>query len=350
MGTAFATTGALTRTITTCTRRWRAASGLIVALPTTSTPARCASSRRGRCVPVPKAIKRPVYVNHIRGIDPRETDAKRERQIRVYTAAEIEVMREACKLGREVLNEAHKACRVGVTTDEVDRVVHEACVERGVYPSPLGYGFFPKSCCTSVNEVVCHGIPDSRELAEGDICNVDVSIYHRGMHADLNETYCIGNVDQRTQDLLATTYECLWKAIAACKPGAFYRDLGDVITKHAKSKKFSVVKTYCGHGVGELFHTSPTVPHYANNKAVGIMKPGHIFTIEPMINEGTWREERWPDDWTSATVDGRKSAQFEETLLITEKGVEVLTKGTYVPPGVDLAALKTGKKKVNLLL
>lgn len=285
---------------------------------------------------VPQHIPRPVYVGHPRRIDTRETDAKRERQVHIHTPAEIASMREACRLAREVLDEAHKACRVGTTTDEVDRVVHEACIERNAYPSPLEYGFFPKSCCTSVNEVVCHGIPDSRELQDGDICNVDVSLYFKGFHADLNETYAIGNVDARSKQLIATTYDCLWKAIEKCKPGYFYRDLGDVITKTAKAGKCSVVKTYCGHGVGELFHTSPTVPHYANNKAVGVMKAGHIFTIEPMINAGGWKEIRWPDDWTSATADGERSAQFEETLLITETGVEVLTKGTYVPEGATM--------------
>jgi methionyl aminopeptidase len=294
---------------------------------------------------VPEDIPRPCYVSHPRGIDPRETDRKREKQIASNTAKEIEIMREACKLGREVLNEAHKACRVGNTTDEVDRVVHEACLERKCYPSPLMYGFFPKSCCTSVNEVVCHGIPDSRPLQDGDIVNVDVSIYFKGMHADLNETYCVGNVDEKGKKLIAATYDCLWKAIAKCKPGTFYRDLGDVITKHAKSQKCSVVRTYCGHGVGELFHCSPTVPHYANNKAVGTMKPGHIFTIEPMINEGAWKEIRWPDDWTSTTIDGKRSAQFEETLLITETGVEVLTRGTFIPEGATMSPDEVLKPK-----
>jgi hypothetical protein len=154
-------------------------------------------------------------------------------------------MREVCKLGREVLDEAHRACRVGVTTDEIDRVVHEACVERNCYPSPLGYGHFPKSCCTSVNEVVCHGIPDSTELKDGDIINVDVSVFHKGMHGDLNETYCVGNVDARGRELVAATYDCLWRAIAMCKPGVLYRDVGDVITKEAKLHKLSVVRTYC---------------------------------------------------------------------------------------------------------
>ncbi len=194
---------------------------------------------------VPPEIKRPVYVTHPRGVDPRETDAKREKLIACNTAKEIALMREACRLGREVLDEAHRACRPGITTDEIDRIVHEACIERGCYPSPLGYGHFPKSCCTSVNEVVCHGIPDTTVLKDGDIINVDVSVYYKGMHADLNETYCVGNVDAKGRELVAATYDCLWRAIQMCKPGVLYRDVGDVITKEAKLHKLSVVRTYC---------------------------------------------------------------------------------------------------------
>ena len=602
-------------------------------------------TRKGKVGPprlVPPEIRRPVYVTNPRGVDPRETDAKREKMIACNTGKEIEIMRRVCAMGREVLDIAHRACRVGITTDEIDRIVHEATIERGAYPSPLGYGFFPKSCCTSVNDVVCHGVPDTTVLKDGDIINVDVSLYFQGMHADLNETYCIGNVDARGRELVAATYDCMWRAIKMCKPGVFYRDLGDVITKEAKAHNFSVIRTYCladdmqiltqdgfmgypelqaavdadpefrvaeyvpqldehgcqdggkfrfvrpsrvvynapgtddrlvmfgnsllvtrdhdmyaatapqsefkktkasdlqqhqqhlvfqgrakhgtevssllsedsemvcvfgldsdaklsafltlyglwlvgadketdfyrlqlgvlgasavevlehyfaggvavwnrpqwqmravvegmshsrkdsilapsiavrdmavrllllagfcaqfdsvgdgsswevrfgaqheqpivhqvseveynsytwcvtvdsgfimtrrvlerrshdkavlqatqpvvvgncGHGTGELFHCSPTVPHYANNKATGRMQPGHIFTIEPMINEGDWKEFRWPDDWTSTTQDGMRSAQFEETILITEDGYEVLTKGSYIPEGARL--------------
>jgi len=215
-------------------------------------------------------------------------------------------MRIASTLGAEVLAIAGKMAKPGVTTDEIDRVVHEAIIERNCYPSPLNYRGFPKSVCTSVNEVICHGIPDNRELVDGDIMNCDVTVFYNGFHADLNETWLIGDSHTEKDKLLVqTTYECLELAIAACKPGKLYRDVGAVIQKHASKNGLSVVRTYCGHGVGELFHCSPSVPHYARNKAVGTMKPGHIFTIEPMINQGDWGDTTWPDGWTAVTTDGK---------------------------------------------
>jgi methionyl aminopeptidase len=232
------------------------------------------------------------------------------------------------------LAKAGKIAKPGVTTDEIDRVVHDACIERNCYPSPLNYRGFPKSVCTSINEVVCHGIPDSRELVDGDICNIDVTVYHDGYHGDLNETWLIGdNVSEEKKKLVQTAYECLELAIEKVKPGMFYRDIGSIISKHAHQRGCSVVRTYCGHGIGKLFHCAPNVPHYARNKAIGVMKPGHIFTIEPMINLGKWGDTLWPDDWIAVTLDGKPSAQFEHTMLVTETGVEVLTKrihGTYI--------------------
>lgn len=198
-------------------------------------------------------------------------------------------MRIAGKIGRLVLDTAHKAVAVGVTTDEIDQVVHETCIENDCYPSPLNYYKFPKSVCSSVNEVICHGIPDRRPLQDGDICNLDVTIYHHGYHADLNETYLVGNVNKKGKHLVRSTYECLQKAIEICKPGTHYKEIGNVIEEYISKQKFSVVRSYCGHGVGKLFHTLPNVPHYKNNNAFGTMKPGHIFTIEPMINEGNWK-------------------------------------------------------------
>ncbi|SAM01724.1 hypothetical protein [Absidia glauca] len=245
--------------------------------------------------------------------------------IKVLSDKEIEAMRKVCKIGREVLDIGAAAIRPGITTDEIDRIIHEATIERGAYPSPLNYYKFPKSVCTSVNEVICHGIPDQRPLKDGDIVNLDVSCYFEGFHGDLNETYLVGNVDAKGQLLVKTARECLEKAIALVKPGVRYRDFGKVIEDHAKKHGFSVVRTFCGHGINQLFHCSPNVPHYANNKAVGIMKAGHVFTIEPMICEGTWRDQLWPDNWTAVTVDGGRSAQFEHTLLVTETGVEILT-------------------------
>ncbi|KAJ3085937.1 Methionine aminopeptidase 1 [Quaeritorhiza haematococci] len=272
---------------------------------------------------VPAHIGRPDYADHGRPIS--EQAIRGSTKIEALKPDEIEKMRTVCKLAREVLNEGGKAVKIGVTTDEIDRIVHEACVERDSYPSPLNYHGFPKSCCTSVNEVICHGIPDQYELKDGDIVNIDVSLFHDGFHADLNATYLVGNVDDAGRHLVQSTRECLDKAIEIVKPGTLYREIGNVISKHAQTAGLSVVRTYCGHGVHKFFHCAPSVPHYAKNKAVGVMKPGHTFTIEPMICEGKWRDESWPDGWTAVTVDGKRSAQFEETLLVTETGVEVLT-------------------------
>jgi len=279
--------------------------------------------------PVPAHIIRPDYA--VTGIP--VSESTRTRGIYANNAEEIEGIRIACKIGREVLDIAGAAVKVGMTTDEIDRIVHEATIERNAYPSPLNYKGFKKSCCTSVNEIVCHGIPDSRPLEDGDIVNVDVSVYFGGFHADLNETFLVGNVDERGKLLVQTTYESLNKSIEICKPGALYRDLGEIITRVVTKQGFSVIRSFCGHGVGRLFHDDPSIPHYARNKAIGTMKPGHVFTIEPMINEGTYRDMFWPDDWTCATEDGKRSAQFEHTILITETGHEVLTlrtKGSYI--------------------
>eukprot|EP00051_Salpingoeca_urceolata_P006996 m.92634 g.92634 ORF g.92634 m.92634 type:complete len:374 (+) comp15071_c0_seq6:123-1244(+) len=273
---------------------------------------------------VPEHIVRPDY--HLDGVPRGEREAKSARHLVALGPKDIETMREVCRLGREVLDEASKAIAVGVTTDEIDRVVHEASIERDCYPSPLNYMNFPKSCCTSVNEVICHGIPDGYKLQEGDIVNVDVTVYKHGFHGDLNETFFVGKVDEESARLTKVTYECLQKSIAACKPGMRYRDVGDIISKHAHANGFSVIRSYCGHGINQLFHTTPSIPHYAKNKAFGVMKPGHTFTIEPMIAAGTWHDDQWPDSWTAVTKDGKRSAQFEHTLLITEDGCDILTK------------------------
>ncbi|KAJ1977058.1 Methionine aminopeptidase 1 [Dimargaris cristalligena] len=233
---------------------------------------------------VPDHIKRPDYAET--GIPTSEQAVRSSTKIEVLNAEEIEIIRHVARMGREVLDAGARAIKVGVTTDEIDAVVHQACIDRNAYPSPLNYYEFPKSHCTSVNEVICHGIPDKRPLQDGDIVNIDISIYLNGFHSDMNKTYFVGNVDEKSRKLVNTTRECLDLAIKLVKPGALYRDLGTVIEKHAKSRGFSVVKTYCGHGINRLFHATPNVPHYAKNKAIGVMKPGHVFTIEPMINEG----------------------------------------------------------------
>ncbi|ORX58315.1 methionyl aminopeptidase 1 [Hesseltinella vesiculosa] len=271
---------------------------------------------------VPDHIPKPDY--SVTSIPVSEEKARGD-AIKVLSPEEIQGMRECCKIAREVLDIGAAAVRPGITTDEIDRIIHEATIERGAYPSPLNYYRFPKSVCTSVNEVICHGIPDQRPLKEGDIVNLDVTCYYKGFHGDLNETYLVGKVDEKGQKLVQTARECLEKAIAMVKPGVRYRDFGKVIEEHAKKNGFSVVRTFCGHGINQLFHCAPNVPHYANNKAVGILKPGHVFTIEPMICEGTWRDQLWPDNWTAVTADGKRSAQFEHTMLVTETGVEILT-------------------------
>eukprot|EP00794_Sanderia_malayensis_P012137 gene12137-13390_t len=274
---------------------------------------------------VPEGIERPDYADHPQGYPASEMVIKRSTQIKVLNSDEIKSMREVCRFAREVLDIGAKAVRVGITTDEIDRIVHEATIERNCYPSPLNYSGFPKSCCTSVNEVICHGIPDKRPLENGDIVNLDITCYYKGFHGDLNETLFVGDVDEESKHIIKTAYECMMTAINEIKPGVRYRELGNFIQKHAHANNCSVTKTYCGHGIHRLFHTAPNIPHYAKNKAVGVMNPGHVFTVEPMINQGTWRDQLWDDDWTAVTQDGKKSAQFEQTLLVTQTGCEILT-------------------------
>ncbi|KAB1225289.1 Methionine aminopeptidase 1A [Morella rubra] len=283
---------------------------------------------------VPARIEKPDWAAD--GIPKIEPNSDLQHCVEIKTADQIERMRTNCRgrevdlIAREVLDAAARVIRPGVTTDEIDRVVHDVTIAAGGYPSPLNYHFFPKSCCTSVNEVICHGIPDARKLEDGDIVNVDVTVYYKGVHGDLNETYFVGNVDEESKRLVQCTYECLDKAISI--GSVRFREIGEVINRHASMSGFSVVKS--GHGIGELFHCAPNIPHYstlkqmlpslsltqAENKAVGVMKAGQ----EPMINAatskemfgiGVWRDRMWPDGWTAVTADGKRSAQFEHTLL-----------------------------------
>lgn len=274
---------------------------------------------------VPAEIPRPDYADTGR---PLSEERERSSQIRVIEGEDLENLRAACKLARQVLDLAGRAVAPGVTTDRLDEIVHNAIIEAGAYPSPLNYRGFPKSVCTSVNEVICHGIPDMRPLQEGDIVNIDVTVFYKGFHGDVNATFPVGEITDEAKRLIQTTYTALENATNAVKPGKLYRSIGGVIQSAVKQEGFSVVRSYCGHGIHELFHCSPNVPHYARNKAVGVMKPGHSFTIEPMINQGVFNDRTWPDDWTSVTKDGKLSAQFENTMIVTETGVEVLTART----------------------
>ncbi|CRK27592.1 hypothetical protein BN1708_014849 [Verticillium longisporum] len=283
---------------------------------------------------VPKHIPHPDWSED--GIPKYSRSIINRNKAEILDAKGIAAMRKVCRLSREVLDIAAAAIKPGVTTDYIDEVVHKACIERDAYPSPLNYNHFPKSVCTSPNEVICHGIPDQRLLMDGDILNIDVSLFHGGYHGDLNETYYVGDRAKADPDavrVVETARECLDLSIAAVKPGTLIREFGNIIEKHAKAKNCSVIRTYCGHGINKLFHGPPNVPHYAKNKAVGECKPGMTFTIEPMIALGKYRDVTWPDNWTSTTIDGKRTAQFEHTLLVTEDGVEVLTARTADSPG-----------------
>jgi methionyl aminopeptidase len=240
---------------------------------------------------VPDHIQKPDYALHPRGEPESENRVRASNVVEIKTAEEIEKMRTVCRMAAEVLQETGKIVKAGMTTDQIDAFVHEWCVAHGAYPSPLRYRGFPKSCCTSLNEVICHGIPDSTILRDGDILNVDITLYYEGVHGDVNETWFIGSVDPNVKKLVDTTYEALNLAIQAVKPGVLFRDIGSIISRHVQHHGFSVVRTYCGHGIGRLFHCAPNIPHYAKNKAVGAMKPGMTFTIEPMINMGLWQDE-----------------------------------------------------------
>lgn len=274
-------------------------------------------------VVVDKSIKIPDYAGD--GIPKAKASALLPWIVEVKSPAEIEKMRAAGKLAREVLDLAGRAVKVGVTTDEIDTIVHDFVVSRGAYPSPLNYHYFPKSCCTSVNEVICHGIPDDRKLEEGDIVNLDITVYLDGYHGDCSEMFVAGEPDEQAKKLLQATYDCWIKACQYVKPGRDYKDLGAIMEDHIVPEGFSTVRNFCGHGIGSVFHTTPNILHYRNTEPNGKMAEGHTFTIEPMICEGSAKVLNWPDDWTATTVDGKRSAQFEHTLLITPDGVEALT-------------------------
>jgi len=271
---------------------------------------------------VDPSIMRPDYAEAGKPI---AKDRGQQWEIIVQKPEDIERMRKAGRIAREVLDAAVRFVKPGITTDDIDRLVHEETVKRNAYPSPLNYNGFPKSCCTSINEVICHGIPDSTIVNDGDIINVDVTIYHDGVHGDCSETILVGNVDPKLKDLVITTYTAWKAAIDHCKPGVKYNEIGGIIEDIVTAKGYTTVKEFCGHGVGRIFHAMPNVLHYKNNIRSGVMAPGHTFTIEPMICLGSNKPYYWPDEWTVTTSDGLPTAQFEHTLLITENGVEELT-------------------------
>ena len=272
---------------------------------------------------VPPHIVRPDYA--LTG----KPQAARQKTV-IKSADQIERMRSACRAARRVLEIATAAVRPGITTDAIDAITHQAYIDLGGYPSTLNYHGYPKSLCTSVNEVICHGIPDSRPLEEGDIVNLDITIFIDGMHGDLSETVLVGEVDEESRRLVRVTHESMMRGIASVQPGAMIRDIGRGIQTVAEREGFGVVKAFVGHGIGEQFHMDPQVPHYYDRSQTTEMVPNMVFTIEPMINQGDYRHVMWDDRWTAVTLDLKRSAQFEHTILVTERGVEILT----LPDGV----------------
>ncbi|MGC1207350.1 MAG: type I methionyl aminopeptidase [Ornithinimicrobium sp.] len=278
------------------------------------------SIRAGRRSPqriVPAGIPRPEYVGALAPAPFTGSEIK--------DAATIEAMRVAGRIAAQALAECGKVIAPGVTTDEIDRIGHEFLLDHHAYPSTLGYRGFSKSLCTSVNEVICHGIPDDRRLEDGDICNVDITAYIHGVHGDNNATFLCGDVDEECRLLVERTEEALRRAIRAAKPGRAVNVIGRVIESYAKRFNYGVVRDYTGHGVGQTFHSGLIIPHYDAPEHDILIEEGMTFTIEPMLNLGTPDWDEWDDGWTIVTADGRRSAQFEHTLLITHDGAEILT-------------------------
>ena len=268
--------------------------------------------------PVPGAIARPEYVD--RPAPARYTGPE------VKDAETIEKMRIAGRIAAQAMAAAAAAIAPGVTTDEIDRVGHEFLLDHGAYPSTLGYRSFPKSLCTSVNEVICHGIPDSRRLEQGDIVNIDITAFIHGVHGDTDATYAVGEIDEESRLLIERTHESMMRGIKAATPGRAINVIGRVIESYARRFGYGVVRDFTGHGIGTAFHSGLIVPHYdAAPHYATLIEPGMTFTIEPMLNLGTHEWEMWDDKWTVVTGDRRRSAQFEHTILITERGNEILT-------------------------
>jgi methionyl aminopeptidase len=267
--------------------------------------------------PVPASIARPEYVD--------KPNPARDTSDGVRTPEVIEAMRIASRIAAQALAEGGKAVRPGNTTDDVDAVVHEFLCDNGAYPSTLGYRAFPKSCCTSLNEVICHGIPDSTVIEDGDICNIDVTAFIGGVHGDTNATYFAGDVSEDAKLLVDRTHEATVRAIRAVRPGRQLNVIGRVIEAYAKRFGYGVVRDFTGHGVGPYFHGTPTVLHYEEPAVTLEIKAGMTFTIEPMITLGTFDYDVWDDGWTVTTKDKQLTAQFEHTLLVTDDGAEILT-------------------------
>lgn len=284
-------------------------------------------------LPVPEHIAKPDYY-----YSSVPASHAHEHQAEIHSADSIRRLRDTCRLAAQILHSCAPLCRPGITTDRIDRHVHEAAVAAGAYPSPLRYNGFPKSVCTSVNNVACHGIPDDRELAVGDVINVDVTVFRDGFHGDCSRMFRVKSADnngnnaaddERGRFLCDVTEECLNAGIAICAPGVPVRAIGCTIDRLARSKGVRVVPAFAGHGIGRYFHGAPQILHYynANEDPDGLpMQPGMVFTIEPVITLGNEEVELQEDGWTAMMVDGARTAQMEHTVLVVEGGCEVLTR------------------------
>ncbi|MEO8829391.1 type I methionyl aminopeptidase [Lapillicoccus sp.] len=267
---------------------------------------------------VPASIARPEYVDRPSPAPFTGSEVK--------DAETIEKMRVASRIAARAMVAASEVIAPGVTTDEIDAVGHAYLLDHGAYPSTLGYRAFPKSLCTSVNEVICHGIPDSRRLEDGDIVNIDITAFIDGVHGDTDATYLCGDVDEESRLLVERTHEATLRGIKAALPGRPINVIGRVIESYARRFGYGVVRDFTGHGIGSSFHSGLVIPHYDAAPAYErVIEPGMTFTIEPMLNLGSADWEMWDDRWTVVTKDRARSAQFEHTILITEDGNEILT-------------------------
>lgn len=266
---------------------------------------------------VPRHIQRPPYVGQP-GPEPYHGSD-------VQTPETVEKMRVAGKIAARAMHTAAQVIAPGVTTDQIDQAGHEFLIDHDAYPSTLGYRGFPKSLCTSVNEVICHGIPDARPLEDGDIVKIDLTAYIDGVHGDNCATFFCGDVDEESRLLSERTHEAMMRGINAIKPGRQVNVIGRVIEKYAARFGYSTVRDYTGHGVHQWFHSGLVIPHYDEPRYDTVIQPGMTFTVEPMITTGGYAWQQWDDGWTVVTADGSRCAQFEHSLVVTDSGPEILT-------------------------
>jgi methionyl aminopeptidase len=248
-----------------------------------------------------------------------------ERRIRTHDATAFEAMRRAGRLAAETLDFITPHVQPGITTGELDRLCHEFITSHEAVPAPLNYRGFPKSICTSINHVVCHGIPGDRKLLDGDILNIDVTVILDGWHGDTSRMYPVGKIGVKPQKLMAVTYEAMMRGIAAVRPGATVGDIGHAIQTHVEANRFSVVRDFCGHGIGRIFHDAPSILHFGRPGSGPELREGMIFTVEPMVNAGRYEVKVLDDGWTAVTRDRSLSAQFEHTVGVTADGFEIFT-------------------------